>query len=73
MCSRFTSQTGDEALFNEADTDHSSNDELGSRLANLGTGFTLLILNDSLVAITLLELVCQQLHKLEALGDLVMA
>ena len=49
MRSRFTSQTGDEALFNEADTDHSSNDAAGD-MQTPGTGFAATnpaLLNDS--------------------------
>ena len=48
MRSRFTSQSGDEALFNEADTDHSSNDAAGD-MQTPGTGFAATnpaILND---------------------------
>ena len=49
MRSRFTSQSGDEALFNEADTDHSANDAAGD-LVSPGSGFAATnpaILNDS--------------------------
>ena len=38
MRSRYTSQSGDEALFNEADTDHAGNDAAGD-LQTPGTGF----------------------------------
>ena len=49
MRSRFTSQSGDEALFDEADTDHSANDAAGD-LVSPGSGFAATnpaILNDS--------------------------
>ena len=38
MRSRYTNQSGDEALFNEADTDHAGNDAAGD-LQTPGTGF----------------------------------
>ena len=70
MRSRFTSQTGDEALFNEADTDHSSNDAAGD-MQTPGTGYAATnpaTLNDS-PAGTYSTGVGMTTAQAEALGD----
>ena len=71
MRSRYTSQAGGEALFNEADTDHAANDAAGD-LVTPGTGYAATnpaALNDSPSAGTYSTGVGMTTAQAEALGD----